>query len=233
MVKYALKENRLGKDTKGCLAVVSALGVATLEEIIGHMVSEGTGLTRPQAMAYFEKLTQSVEYFIGLGFTVSTPLFRVRTSISGTFGNQHDTFDAARHQINVKTISGIRLGKLEKRLAAVKTKFNRLFPFPEILTDAKTEMENSIITSGGIAVLRGSLLKFDPQDIQQGIFFIAVDNSADEIRAVNYTTIRSHEINFQIPALEPKDYFLAVKSSYYSWTTVRKGEIDCILSVEP
>jgi hypothetical protein len=64
MVKYALRENTLGENSKGCIAVVSALGVASLEDIIGHMISEGTGLTRPQAMAYFEKLSQSVDYFI-------------------------------------------------------------------------------------------------------------------------------------------------------------------------
>jgi len=28
------------------------------------MVAEGTGLTRPQALAYFEKLVQSFEHFI-------------------------------------------------------------------------------------------------------------------------------------------------------------------------
>jgi len=231
MVKYALKENTLGEDSKGCLAIVNALGVATLDDVIGHMIAEGTGLTRPQAMAYFEKLSQSVEYFIGLGFTVSTPLFRTRTTISGTFENKYDSFDASRHQINVKTISGVRMSKLEKGLSAVKTKLNRLFPSPEILTDASTETDNSRITPAGVAVLRGSLLKFDPQDVQQGIFFIAADNPTEEIRVENYATIRSNEVNFQIPALEPKDYILVVKSSYYGWSTVRKGELDCTLSV--
>jgi hypothetical protein len=137
------------------------------------MIAEGTGLTRPQALAYFEKLTQSVEYFIGLGFTVSTPLFRARTSISGIFENKFDSFDPKRHQINVRTISGVRLDKLEKGLSAIKTKLNRLFPSPEILTDASTGTDNRIITTGGVAVLRGSLLKFDPKNIEQGIFFVA------------------------------------------------------------
>jgi len=231
MVRYALKENTLGEDSKGCLAIVSALGVATIDDVIGHMISEGTGLTRPQAMAYFEKLTQSVEYFIGLGFTVSTPLFRARTSISGTFKNKYDSFDSARHQINVRTISGVRLSKLEKGLSPVKTKLNRLFPSPEILTDSTTETDNSKITSGGGAVLRGSLLKFDPQDVQQGIFFVAADNPAEEIRVQVYQTVRSNEVSFTIPVLVPKDYVLIVKSSYYSWSTVRKGEMENLLTV--
>jgi len=231
MVKYALKENTLGDNSKGYLAIVNSLGVASLDDIIGQMIAEGTGLTRPQAMAYFEKLTQSVEYFVRLGFTVSTPLFRTRTSISGTFTGKYDNFDRARHQINVKTISGIRLNKMEKELTAVKTKLNRLFPCPETIIDASSETENSKVTTGGVAVLRGSLLKFDPQDAGQGIFFVSADNPTEETRAVNYTTIRSNEVNFQIPPLEPKEYMLAVKSSYYCWTNVRKGELESILSV--
>jgi hypothetical protein len=232
MVKYALKENKLGEDSKGCLAIVSAVGAATIDDVIGHMIEEGTGLTRPQAMAYFEKLTQSVEYFLGLGFAVSTPLFRTRATISGTFNNKFDSFDPERHQINVRTISGIRLSKLEKDLSPVKTKLNRLFPSPEIFTDSTTETDNGAITSGGGAVLRGSLLKFDPKDTQQGIFFVPADNPAEEIRAQVYQIIRSNEVSFTIPALDPKDYFLVVKSSYYSWASVRKGEMENLLTVE-
>ena len=232
MVKYALKENTLGDDSTGCIAVVSALGVASLDDVIGHMITEGSGLTRPQAMAYFEKLAQSVEYFINLGFTVSTPLFRSRTSISGVFKNKYDSFDPARHQMNVRTISGVRLNKLEKGLSVVKTRLNRLFPSPEILTDATTGTDNSKVTSKGVAILRGNLLKFDPQDSQQGIFFTAADNPAGEIRVDNYASIRSNEVSFQIPALEPKDYTLSVKSTYF-WSNVRKGEMESMLTVEP
>jgi len=232
MVKYALKANTLGDDTKGCIAIVSAIGAANLNDVIGHMIAEGAGLTRPQAMAYFEKLTQSVEYFVGLGFSVSTPLFRTRTSISGTFAGKNDSFDASRHRVNVRTVSGVRLSKLEKNLPTVKIKFNRLFPLPEILTDSSTDTENGRITSGGTAVLRGSLLKFNPKDAQQGIFFVAADNPAEEIRVEIYQTIRSNEITFQIPELQANEYTLVVKSDYYSWSSVRKGELDCTLSVE-
>jgi len=231
MVKYALKANTLGDDTKGCIAVASAVGAATLDDVIGHMITEGTGLTRPQAMAYFEKLTQSVEYFIGLGFSVSTPLFRSRASISGTFKNKQDSFDASRHRINVRTISGIRLSRLEKNLSPMKIKLNKLFPSPEILTDGTTETDNDRITSGGLAVLRGSLLRFDPKNPEQGIFFIAADNPAEEIRAEVYTAMRSSEVNFQIPSLQPNDYILVVKSDYYGWSSIRKGELEYTLSV--
>ena len=232
MVTYALRENTLKGSPEGYIAVVNTLGVATLDDIIGQMITEGSGLSRPQAMAYFEKLAQSVEYFINLGFTVSTPLFRLRTSISGTFNNKDDSFDPARHQINVRASSGVRLNKLEKELSAVKTRLNRLFPSPEILSDTSTGTDNAQITGGGIAILRGSLLKFDPLDTQQGIFFAAVDNPAEEIRVKNYGLIRAKEVHFQIPPLEPKNYVLSVKSSHYAVSSVRKGEMEYMLTVK-
>jgi len=81
--------------------------------------------------------------------------------------------------------------------------------------------------------LRGSLLKFNTQDAQQGIFFAAADNPAEEVRVQVYQTVRSNEVSFTIPALEPKDYFLIVKSSYYGWSNVRKGEMENLLRVKP
>jgi len=55
-------------------------------------------------------------------FSVSTPLFRTRTTISGTFRNKQDSFDTSRHQINVKSVSGVRLCKLQRDLPTVKTR---------------------------------------------------------------------------------------------------------------
>jgi len=89
------------------------MGAATIDDTIIHIISEGTGLSRPQAMAYFERLPQ-----------------------------------------------------------------------------------------------------FDPKDVQQGIFFIAADNPAEEVRTEVYSAIRSNEVYFQISALQPKDYSLIVKSSF-------------------
>jgi len=41
-----------------------------------------------------------------------------------------------------------------------------------------------------------------------------------------YTAMRSSEVNFQIPTLQPKNNILVVKSDYYGWSSVRKGELE-------
>lgn len=233
MVKYALIENQLGNDSEGCLAIVSSQGAANLEDIISYMVAEGTGLTRPQALAYFEKLVQSVEYFISLGHSVTTPLFRVRTSLSGTFTDKNDSFDSSRHQIHVRTTTSTRLRKLENSLKVSKIKLNRLSPSLEILSDVSSGTDNGQLTPGGIAILRGNLLRFEAEDLLQGIFIVPVNNPSSEIRVETYAMVRPSSVFFQVPALSPGEYMIYCKSMSNGWKSLRKGELGIALEVAP
>jgi len=88
MIHYSLTKDRMNPEKGGYIAKVSQWAKTDFDEIMDYMVAEGTGLTRPQALAYFEKLTQSFEHFIELRGGVSTPLCRVQTTISGVFRNK-------------------------------------------------------------------------------------------------------------------------------------------------
>ena len=83
MLKYCLSENSLTNEVTSYLAQVYCQENKKLDDIISYMIAEDTGLTRPQAMAYFEKLTQAVLHFAGEGHSISTPLFQVRPTITG------------------------------------------------------------------------------------------------------------------------------------------------------
>ena len=65
MLKYLLVNNAMTSNPNACVAIVSSPESKNLDDVVSFMVSEGTGLTRPQALAYFEKLTQTVMYFVG------------------------------------------------------------------------------------------------------------------------------------------------------------------------
>ena len=54
MFKYCLINNPLAKDGKNFVAMVKSEKTVDLDRFIKDMVDEGTGLTRPQAIAYFE-----------------------------------------------------------------------------------------------------------------------------------------------------------------------------------
>jgi hypothetical protein len=225
MLKYSLLENQLTTDLYSCIAVVSGQGKKNLDDIIDYMIAEGTGLTRPQAMAYFEKLVQSIEFFIRLGYSVSTPLLKIRASITGVFTDKNDSFDPLRHQVHVKTTSGTRLYKLEENLKVTKVQPNHPSPVIELFSDATTGRINDLATPGGIGVVKGSLLKFDPSDVRLGVFFISAEDPEAESRASVYSGVRPSEVHFQIPSsLTPGEYNLVVRAIVNSSEVIRKGE---------
>jgi hypothetical protein len=231
MLKYVLVENAMAIDPSNCVAIVSSPESKSLDDVINFMVAEGTGLTRPQAMAYFEKLTQTVLYFVGQGHSVVTPLLRVRPTISGVFNNKSDSFDASRHHVNIRARAGSRLRDLETHIKLEKVKASTQTPIPDTFTDVLSGESNLYATPGGIGVLKGQLLKFDIEDVQQGIFFVPVNDPAAEIRVDACSGIKPSEIHFQIPALEAGDYSLVVKSIPKTGKNILKGELETILNV--
>jgi hypothetical protein len=231
MLKYALVENAMALDPSSCVAIVSSPESKNLDDVINFMVAEGTGLTRPQAMAYFEKLTQTILYFVGQGHSVATPLLRVRPTISGVFNNKSDNFDPSRHQVNIRATAGLRLRDLETNIKLEKVKASTQAPMPDTFTDVLSGESNFFATPGGIGVLKGQMLKFDVDDEQQGIFFVPVNDPATEIRVEAYSGIKPSEIHFQIPALETNDYYLVVKSIHKIGKSILKGELGTVINV--
>ncbi len=181
MLKYALVESAMATVPNNCVAVVSSPEVKDLNDVINFMIAEGTGLTRPQALAYFEKLIQTVEYFVGQGHRVKTPLIKVCPTITGTFKDKKDTFDSSRHRINIRATAGLRLKELPSKIKLEKVAVAQQSPDPQLFIDGSSQEMNLSASPGGIGVLKGILLKFDPADSLQGVFFAAADNPFVEI----------------------------------------------------
>jgi len=113
MIRYSLTKDKMNPETGGYIAKVKQWEKTDIDDIMDYFVPEGTGLTRPQALAYFEKLMQSIEHFIEIRGSVTTPLFRIQTTISGVFRNKGDKFDPKRHHINLRIVPGTRLENME------------------------------------------------------------------------------------------------------------------------
>ena len=225
MIKYLLIRNGMAIKANSCIALVSSPEVKDLNDVITHMIAEGTGLTRPQALAYFEKLTQTIEYFVKEGHRVITPLIKVRATISGVFENEKDNFDRSRHTINVRATSGSRLKELPTKIKLEKVQIASQIPIPQLFTDGSSEETNLSASSGGIAVLRGCLLKFDPADSELGIFFVSTDDPNNETRVDVYSGIKPSEIHFQIPNLPSGTYTIAVKTRFRNGLSILRGEM--------
>ena len=221
----------MADEPDDCIARVLTNGRKSLNDVIDYMVAEGSGLTRPQALAYFEKLSQTVVHFSKEGYNVVTPLFRTKSSIVGIFKGKSDVYDPARHQINVNTTTGSRLRSIGSDMKTKKIRRNLTAPIPQTITDAADRGEDWLLTIGGIAMLKGYLLKFDLSDPRQGVFLASIDNPNQEIHVSLYSRIKPSEIHFQVPAIAPGEYILSVKAMIRDGKKIQKGELDHILIV--
>jgi len=213
MLKYCLIENPMPKGEQDYIASVACNKIIKMDHYIDDMVAEGTGLTRPQAIAYFEKLIQLTERYLKKGNFISTPLFRYRTSISGTFTSKGDKFDPDRHLIKISSTPGSRIRNI-KMVAELKKE--SVIPYsPEIyqVIDSITDEINSCVSSGNLATIQGRQLKFDKHNQNQGIFFISDINPKLETRASVYSGIKPSEVHFVVPILAKGTYKLVFKSN--------------------
>ena len=212
MLKYYLVQNHLVQGEENFVALVSSPETKTMEDVVKVMIAEGTGLTRPQVLAYFEKLTQTVLGFLKDGHNVVTPFFRVRPTIKGLFENNEDSFDPTRHRVNTRFLPGERLRQLSAEFHLEKCETNTFQPLLKKFSDAATSTEDVVATPGGIGVINGLYLQFDTSDLSQGVFFVPENNPETAIRAVIYSRIFSKELSFIIPMLESGVYRVMVKT---------------------
>jgi hypothetical protein len=61
-----------------------------------------------------------------------------------------------------------------------------------------SKQENAVYVAGGVARLTGKYLTFDADDPEQGVFFVAEDDTA--VRVVAYLDNSAKRVNFGVPA---------------------------------
>ena len=219
----------MNPDANECIAIVAGNLRININDILDYMVAEGTGLTKPQALAYFEKLEQTIEHFIREGATINTPLFKTRTTISGVFQNKKDAFSPDRHQVHVRMTVGVRLRQLESELSVRKVSRPANIPEPVDFLDMLTQSENERITPGNIAHIKGYNLRLNPEDPCQGVFFVPVGPPKEEIRVNTYYKIKPSELLLLVPPLPPGNYIVVVREIMRNHKSVRKGELPYVL----
>jgi len=232
MLKYALVENALALNPNGYVASVSGSDTKNLDDVVDFMIAEGTGLTRPQAMAYFEKLIQTIEFFIEQGHRVVTPLVRVRPSISGVFTDPDDLFDSSRHTINIRTTSGVRMMDLANRIKTEKVEVGLQIPIIRTFVDGVNKKVNTSAVSDGYGTINGKRLRFDSADNRLGVFFVPVNDSSNEIPMSGYLEIRPSKLHFKIPVLSAGAYKVIVKTLSRNGANVLQGELKYNIIVE-
>ena len=232
MLTYFLVENALTFGSSSRVARVKSLGTKTLSDVINLMIAEGTGLTRPQAFAYFEKLLQSIEFFIGQGFRVTTPLVRLKPSIGGVFTSPEDLLDPARHKVRIRTSSGSRMLELPGKIRIEKGEMDKPRPILRSFIDGVNKQLNETAVSDGYGTITGKRLKFDPNDSRLGAFFVPVDDPLNEIPMLGYLEIMPGKLHFRIPVLAAGVYKVIVNTLSHNGVEVLTGELKYKIRVD-
>ena len=229
-IKYVIRASNLPAILGAHLAQVQPTYTADLDDIVERIVGHGTTVARSDLYSALEDFFTAVEEMLQAGIFVRTPLACFRVSLTGRFDGTEDSFDKARHEVLPRIIPASRLRKaLRDHSEVVKQRRIPRRPYADKFVDVNTGVVDSVVTPGGGARLLGAVLKFDPADPAQGVFFIAADNS--ETRAEVVIRNMPGELSLLNPALPAGEYRLQVRAAFGDPTDLRVGELAAKLTV--
>jgi len=223
---YYVSQNRITSNTDDYMAVSVDRQRYTIEQVYEYMTREGSTLTKAEALAAFEEVTQGIINIVREGNTVVTPLVNIMPSISGVFDSDEDSFDPERHQVNLRMTPGVRLRKVPPSISTNKVRPR--MPQPELIHyfDKATDTEDDEVSPDEGGRISGELLKFDMADPDQGIFFVnTADNSETRIDPDRMLRNMPSELLFINPQLPAGDYWLEVRSIINGNSHTRTGRL--------
>ena len=230
-LKFYLQPNAITPDPNDHSAKVQLAGTHYMDDIIELALKRGTTLTRTDLKAASNLFFEVMSDEVANGYSLITPLFNIRPGIKGVFTNASDTFDPTRHAKKASVSAGDLVSK--KLQEAKVEKVASSAPSPTLLeyTDVNSDTTNSLVTPGGIGMIVGEELKFDPDNPLEGLFFVPTDGSAET--KVGIMAKRTEgQLFFAIPdTLATGSYILEVRKGYGINANLRSGVLDDALNV--
>jgi len=228
-LNFALHENHLTADPTDYMAVVQNQESKTVEDVIDMMISRGSTVTKGEALSTIEEYSLAIGQLVKEGFNINTPLFNISLSVKGVFMSEDENFNSSRHSVKINVSPGTRLKEMAAGVTVSRVQSVQPQPDPLFLDDLASGTRNDTLTPGNIAQLKGSRLKFDANDVAQGIFLIAGDGTATRVTMVSRN--KPSQLDFLVPTLAKGTYQLEVRAVLYNNSELRKGRISEELSV--
>jgi hypothetical protein len=220
---YKLHPNNFTNGSNRFKAIVQSQGTATHEDVLNHMRALGSNVNQADSNAVIQNYFSSVWACLLEGRTVNTPFLNYKATIRGNFVDETDSFDPDRHQIEVSISPGVQCRRAMRQAQAQMQKQETIELLPGLLAfyDVNSGQRNSTVTPGGLGRLTGRRLKFQAEDPNQGIFFVAADplsglplpdaNGSHRVEVIGKNA--PSELMFMVPGdLTPGSYRLEVRS---------------------
>lgn len=168
---FYLIPNHMHPNSDNFMAVSTNSGSYTLEDVFDRIVEGGSTITKADALAVFEEITQNIIEIVEDGNSVTTPLINVSSSVKGAFEDKEERFNPNKHRVRITIAAGKRLSKTASVIDLQKISSQKRKPDPAYFKDISSDTTNGVITPTGAARITGSLLKFDEDDPSQGDLF--------------------------------------------------------------
>lgn len=229
-ISYALYPNYLTTDPDDHMARVQNQASHGIEDIIDIMIGRGSTVTKAEALSVMEEYEAAVEQVLSNGGSVNTSLMRINASISGVFDDEFDTFERERHYVRLNVNPGSRISDIADSVEVEKVDADSPQPEPQAFEDVASDTRNETLTPGGVGQIMGTLLKVDPAESDQGVFFIASDGT--ETRSDTYIRNKPANLIVMIPdTLVSGEYHVEVRAKLQNTNDVRSGRLDAPLMV--
>lgn len=228
-MKYYLIENPLVEGKYYAKVIPSAN--FDEEQLKQHMMAKNTGQSESDINAVLTLRKNSIIELTSQGNYVNDGLAQYRPDIKGSFDEEGDSYDGGRHQIKVDVIPTVGYNKSFRDISVEKVNdvADRTNPIPTKFIDHGSDTINEVLTPGSIGQLTGRRLKIDPEASDEGLFFIAEDNT--ETRVATLVKNNPSELIFSVPELPAGFYSIQVRNRYNRATQLRTGEIKAAMEV--
>lgn len=223
--------NHLHPNGKNFMAVSSNTENYTLDDVFDCMVREGSTITKAEALAVFEEISQHIIEIVEDGNSVTTPLVNISSSVKGTFEDTDERFNPNDHRVRITIAAGKRLAKSASEISPQRVRGKKRRPHITYVKDIESDTTNKTITPNGPVRIIGSLLQFDEDDPDQGIFFVDTNNR-EEIKVASPIKNMPSELIFINPDLPAGTYSMEIRSIVYNTSKIRKGILNDSLRVE-
>lgn len=232
-IRYTLNQSPFaGKDAPYC-ARVSANASANLEDVVERIMHQGSTVTRADVLAVLENALLAAEGFLLDGIRVNLGgLVELYPTVRGTFTSASDRFDQERHRVDISSTAGRRLRRRFRQQAEVikadaSPNAPRIVQFQDLQAGI-----NHKITPGGMGVVSGCNLKFNPQAADEGLWFMPLQ-SGSPVKASIFQKIMPAQLVFQNPAiLPPGPCRLEVHARVRGVKRLTTGTLDTLLTVD-
>jgi hypothetical protein len=213
MLDYHVVENLMTPNPDDGMAQVVNLRSYTDEEIAELMLKRGTLLTKADILAVLQVYREVVGDLVEDGCAINTALFNIIPSISGIFNGLGDSYDASRHKTCANINPGVALRQAAGRIKTRKVQVADSTPYIVEVKDIVSGSVNENLTPGGVVQLRGSRLKFVPENGENGIFLLSESGGETKL------TVVAENKPARLMAMLPVDlaegtFYLEVRTTY-------------------